>query len=224
MSRRLTTLQRVYRSCLIVLVSAVSSAFAQEPYPLQASFQGSWTEDNETGAETENQRRFISTAESNLTAEGEAFRAAYSGESGACPMAGSLAGRAADFEFIDRGDVIELVAFGRARRVHLDFFLEPPESFEPNSLGWSTARWVGDMLVIRTRGFTEGVIKPGERPLPFGGPISQIVERYTLSEDGNRLSVELNLVDPKYYSFSITVRHDYVRTDEVPRAEDCELT
>ena len=223
MNRWHMTLKWALRCSLIVIVGAGGSSFAQEAHPLQAAFQGPWTEDNESGDETMAQRRFISVAESNLSAAGEAFRAAYSDSTGGCPMAGALAGQAADFEFIDRGSVVELAAFGRTRRIHMDFFQDPPESFVPNPLGWSTGRWAGDMLVIRTRGLSEGVIKRGERPLPFGGPVSQIVERYTLSEDGNRLSVELNMIDTKFYGFSINVRHNYVRTNNIAWTQECEL-
>ena len=122
-------------------------------------------------------------------------------------MAGALAGEAADFEIVDQGETIDLSAFGRTRRVYMDFWLEPPQTFEPNGLGWSTARWAGDMLVIRTTHFLEGAIRSGERPLPFGGPIAQMVERYTLSEDYNHLTVDINLIDPEYYTFSLNVLH-----------------
>ena len=213
-------------SSLVLLVNwESSSVFAQEPHPLQSVLQGLWVEDNVSGTETLEQRRFISVAESNLRDPGEVFRASYqaNADTSSCLMAGALAGEAADFEIVDQGETIDLSAFGRTRRVYMDFWLDPPQTFEPNGLGWSTARWAGDMLVIRTTHFLEGAIKSGERPLPFGGPIAQMVERYTLSEDHNHLTVDINLIDPEYYTFSLNVLHSYVRADDIDRDTTCVL-
>ena len=213
-------------SSLVFLVNwESSSVFAQEPHPLQSVLQGLWVEDNVSRTVTPEQRRFISVAESNLRDPGEVFRALYqaNADTSSCLMAGALAGEATGFEIVDGGETIDLSAFGRTRRVHMDFWLEPPQTFEPNRLGWSTARWAGNMLVIRTTHFLEGAIKPGERPLPFGGPIAQMVERYTLSEDHNHLTVDINLIDPEYYTFSLNVLHSYVRADDIDRDMACVL-
>ncbi len=211
-------------SLSLAVGSLGNTVSAQDTHPLQAALAGLWTEDNDTGAETEEQRLFSSVAESNLRDAGEAFRASYrrEAESGAdCPMAGALAGRATDFEVVDNEDVLTITAFGRTRRMHMDYWLEPPDTFMPNPLGWSVGRWAGDMLVVRTTRFSEGAIRRGDRPLPFGGPIAQIIERYTLSKDENRLSVDINLNDPEYYSFTLNVRHNYVRVSDISQPEEC---
>ena len=49
-----------------------------------------------------------------------------------------------------------------------------------------------------------------------------MVERYTLSEDQNSLLVDINLNDPKYYSFSLNARRYYVRADDIPHDNDCD--
>ncbi len=211
---------------LIVSVSSVGSALAQELHPLQAKLGGQWTVGSSSDdSEPIALQQFLALGETNLTAAGEGFRARYRSEAddpvASCPMAGSLAGQPVDFEIRDRGEIIDIVAFGRTRHVYMDYELNPPQAFIPNELGWSVGRWAGDMLVIRTTGFSEGAISSGERPLPFGGPIAQIVERYTLSQDQNRLSVKINLNDPKYYLFSLRVRHDYVRADNILPGRDC---
>ena len=211
-------------SSLVFLVNwESSSVFAQEPHPLQPVLQGLWVEDNVSGTETLEQRRFISVAESNLRDPGEVFRASYqaNADTSSCLMAGALAGEAADFEILDQGETIDLSAFGRTRRVYMDFWLEPPQTFEPNGLGWSTARWAGDMLVIRTTHFLEGAIKSGERPLPFGGPIAQMVERYTLSEDATHMSLQVFRSDPKYYIAPINMRQEFIRSDRTISTIDC---
>ena len=198
------------------------SLFAQDAHPLQSELTGAWMQDSAAGVAE--QQQFLNGAEKNLSAAGEDYRASYGpGDTATatCSMAGALAGRAADIEILDRGDVLDLVAFGRTRRIYMDYELEPPESFVPNPLGWSVGRWAGDMLVIRTTRFSEGNISSGGRPLPFGGPIAQMVERYTLSDDHNGLTVDINLNDPKYYRFSLNVRHRYLRTETVSRSEAC---
>ncbi len=48
-----------------------------------------------------------------------------------------------------------------------------------------------------------------------------MVERYTLSEDQNRLSVTINLNDPKYYLYSVRVRHQYVRAENILWGSNC---
>ena len=210
---------------LSVSVSSIGSSLAQEPHPLQANLEGQWTVNHEDGSESIARQQFLALAETNLTAAGEGFRATYRSEAddpaASCPMAGALAGQPLDFEVLDRGDIIDIVAFGRTRHVYMDYELEPPETFIPNELGWSVGRWVGNMLVIRTTRFSEGTIKSGERPPPFGGPMAQMIERYTLSDDQNRLSVKINLNDPKYYLFSLRVRYDYVRADNILHGRDC---
>ena len=202
---------------LVVIVSA--SALAQDRHPLQARLAGQWKVSTMDGTESTELLQFLALAETNMMGAGENFRETYaSGGDNAlstCRMAGALAGDPTDFSILDRGDVIDLTAFGRTRRVSMDFDLEPPDAYVPNELGWSVGRWVGDMLVIRTRHFSEGAIRLGEQPLPFGTPLAQLVERYTLSEDGNRLSLAINLNDPEYYLFSLRVRHEYVRTEGV---------
>ncbi len=212
-------------SLCISLLFSLGSIFAQEPHALQARLEGSWTEDNNNDDRQMQQLLFLNGAEKNLNATGEDFRAAYRPEedpAASCPMAGALVGRATDFQILDRGDRLEIVAFGRTRRVHMDYALEPPATFTPNLLGWSVGRWAGDMLVVRTTRFSDGTVNSGGRPLPFGGPTAQMVERYTLSEDQNSLLVDINLNDPKYYSFSLNARRYYVRTDDIPHDNDCD--
>ena len=215
------------RISLIVSVGLIgSSLLAQEPHPLLAKLEGQWAVDeSQAHSDPIDRTPFFAVAETYLTPAGLSFREAYGNEANdpatSCPMAGTLADQPVDFELIDRGSFIDIVSYGRTRRVFMDFEREPPETFVPNALGWSVGHWVGDMLVIRTTRLSEGAVRLGERPLPFGGPIAQIVERYTLSEDRNRLSVTINLNDPKFYAYSLRVRHYYARADNILRGRDC---
>lgn len=211
-----------YSVCLLLIASSdlVGNSLAQAP-AFQARLGGQWTvNEGVERSEPVDRQPFFAVAESYLTATGESFRDEYEPVA-SCPMAGTLADQSVDFEIIDQGDFIDIVAFGRMRRVYMDFELGPPQTFVPNPLGWSVGRWVGDMLMIKTTRFTEGVVRSGARPLPFGGPSAQMVERYTLSEDQSRLSVTVNLNDPKYYLYSVRVRHHYVRAENILLASDC---
>ncbi len=210
---------------LIVSAGLIDDSLAQVN-PLQTRLAGQWTVDeNAERSDPIDRQPFFAVAESYLTAAGQSFRESYIGEAddpaASCPMVGALADRPVDFEITDRGNFVDIAAFGRMRRVYMNFELEPPETFIPNALGWSVGRWVDDMLVIKTTDFTEGAVRSGERTLPFGGPIAQIVERYTLNEDQNRLSIAINLNDPKFYRFSVRVRHHYVRAENILRSSNC---
>jgi len=44
-----------------------------------------------------------------------------------------------------------------------------------------------------------------------------------LSEDHNHLTVDINLIDPEYYTFSLNVLHSYVRADDIDRDTTCVL-
>ena len=207
---------------LIALCGAVDGSLAQQRHPLQAQLEGQWSVAGEAGAQSTELAQFLALAETNLTAAGERFRAAYTADAPrACAMTGALAGDPVDFRIVDRGDVLDITAFGRTRHVLMDYGREPPDTFVPNELGWSVGRWVGDMLVVRTRHFSEGAVRRGERPLPFGSPLAQVVERYTLDEDANGLTVAVNLNDPSHYLFSLRVRHRYARTQQSVAAADC---
>ena len=210
---------------LIALCAAVDGSLAQQRHPLQAQLEGQWSVAGEAGAASTELAQFLALAETNLTAAGERFRAAYAADAPraarACAMTGALAGDPVDFRIVDRGDVIDITAFGRTRHVLMDYGREPPATFVPNELGWSVGRWVGNMLVVRTRHFSEGAVRLGERPLPFGSPLAQVVERYTLGDDANGLTVAVNLNDPRYYLFSLRVRHRYARTQQSVAAAEC---
>jgi len=71
-----------------------------------------------------------------------------------------------------------------------------PENAEPTSRGHSIGRWEGDVLVVETIHFAPHRSGNG-RGIPSGLQ-KRLTERYQLSEDGTRLTVEYVLEDPEY--------------------------
>lgn len=200
-----------------------SSVAAQEAHPLQAKLEGLWSRGN-SGPPAET--LFELQAESILTAETEAYRRAYRFEEhddeALCQLRSpaAFAGSAADFEILDRGHAIYIIVFEQVRRVYLDG-RGPPVGFWPNKLGWSGGHWDGNTLVVITTDLTQGAISNNVEPIPFGGPDAEMIERYTLSEDGTRLSVQINLQDPKYYTHPMEFHFDFARAEKTLHGADC---
>ena len=216
--------RRPSRILLIVSLSAAGSLVsAQETDSLQAKLEGPWTwERAGVGAET----LLDLQAEGLLTAEAEAYRAAWGIElddRSQCRRQSPAAfgGSAGDFEILDTGRAIYILAFEQIRRVYMDG-RDKPVGFWPNKFGWSEGHWEGDTLVVRTTDLTQGTIDQGDRPLPFGGPDAEMIERYTLNEETASLLVQLYLDDPKYYIVPLELSFDFVRADDrTPYAVDC---
>ncbi len=71
---------------------------------------------------------------------------------------------------------------------------QQPPSYMGSSVGW----WEGDTLVVEVSNLHPGFIFSGGY-----GPYSEellVTERFTLSDDGQRLTVARNLDDPKFYT------------------------
>jgi len=98
-------------------------------------------------------------------------------------------------EFVDEGDRIRLrIEEWEATRVIDMVATEVPADAPPSRHGYSLGRWEGDTLVVET----------GRVEFPYlddvGTPMSeqvQMLERFTLSEDGSRLDYEIMITDPE---------------------------
>ena len=98
-------------------------------------------------------------------------------------------------EFIDEGDQIRLrIEEWEATRVIDMVASEVPGDAPRSRHGYSVGRWEGDTLVVET----------GRVDFPYlddvGTPMSeqvQMLERFTLSEDGSRLDYEIMITDPQ---------------------------
>ena len=97
-------------------------------------------------------------------------------------------------EFIDEGEQIRMrIEEWEAVRLIDMVSGEVPDDAPQGRHGYSVGRWEGDTLVVDT----------GRIDFPYlddlGTPMSEQVrmhERFTLSEDGNRLAYELTIIDP----------------------------
>ena len=229
--------RRALRWCLclalvVVLTPKGSLVLAQESHPLQAKLEGLWSRGSLEGRISREWRRMLPEtlfelqAESLLTVETEYYRRAYRFEKhddeALCQSRSPAAfvASAGDFEIFDRTDAIYIIVFEQVRRVYMDG-RERPAGFWPNKLGWSDGSWDGNTLVVRTTDFTVGSMSNNIEPIPFGGPDAEMIERYTLSDDGTRLSLQINLEDPKYYTHSMEFNFDFARTEKTLYSADC---
>ena len=86
-------------------------------------------------------------------------------------------------------------AFGLVRRVHMNQ-TEMPEFYPESSMGYSQGRMEDGELIIETT-----LLSANTREFN-GEPVSEnarIVERYFLTNDGNRLNMVMTLYDPENY-------------------------
>jgi hypothetical protein len=83
-----------------------------------------------------------------------------------------------------------------------------PENGEPRNQGHSIGWWEDDVLVVDTTLFSINRSPIFGRPFRPGGIPSgagkHVVERYALSEDKTRISVEFTQEDPEYHSVPFT--------------------
>ena len=119
------------------------------------------------------------------------------------------------FEIIESGERLTFISGpGEVRRIFIDG--PPPSDFVLETpMGYSLAKWEGSTLVIETT-----LLLPSVRGFR-GEPISdnaRVVERYSLSEDGNMLSGVLTLHDPEYYNKPPIKRRTWHRRETVTTA------
>ena len=146
-----------------------------------------------------------------LTSAGEAARASYNFQEESpirdCrppPPPGSTVGSSVylnQFDIEDDRVIIRSEFFDAERTVYLDGRAHP-ENGERTNLGHSVGRWEGDTLVVDTVLFAEHRSSNGTG-VP-SGPNKHVVERFSLSEDGTRMIVEVELDDPDYLEGTFT--------------------
>jgi hypothetical protein len=93
-------------------------------------------------------------------------------------------------------------SYHEVRRIFLDG-RGYPESLPHRAMGYSLGHWEGSTLVVETKMLTPGYVDLAGQPLSAN---SRVVERMSLSADGQALRSELTLYDPENYQRPIT-RH-----------------
>ena len=81
------------------------------------------------------------------------------------------------------------------RRIYLDG-TEPPDYYPPSDMGYSNAYWDGSELVVKTINLAANVRDFKGEPVSDG---AGMLERYSLSEDGQTLLAVIELHDPANY-------------------------
>ena len=110
-------------------------------------------------------------------------------------------------------------SFHEARRIWLDG--RPyPETLPHRAMGYSLGHWEGSTLVVETKMLTSGYVDLAGQPLSEN---SRVVERMSLSADGNALRSELTLYDPDNYRRPITRYRSWRREPDLAILEyDCD--
>jgi hypothetical protein len=88
------------------------------------------------------------------------------------------------------------------RIVHLD---ATPEPGAPSKMGYSIGRFEGDALIVETNNFTAD--KWGTHTGVSSSADKQLTERFTLSDDGLFLLVEITVDDPVYFTEPVVFNH-----------------
>jgi hypothetical protein len=104
------------------------------------------------------------------------------------------------------------------RTIYLDG-RQPPADLEPSRLGFSVGHYEGETLVVETIGVSADHSNAG-----FGHSAQLTsVERYFLTEDGNRLEVEVTLSDPLTLKVPLVMARawTWAPTEEIYPYEDC---
>ena len=116
-------------------------------------------------------------------------------------------------EFIDNGDSITLSLSNTViRTIHLSQDLDP-DTVPATKQGYSVGRWDGQILDINTTRinwpyFDDNGTPQSERV--------ELVESFTLSEDGSRLDYEITVTDPGVFTRPVMSRVTYAALGEPP--------
>jgi hypothetical protein len=115
--------------------------------------------------------------------------------------------------------VILYEAFGEVRRIDLDGRAYPKD-LPHRSMGYSLGHWEASTLVVETEMLLPGFVDLAGQPLSEN---ARVVERISLSADGQTLRSELTLHDPDNYRRPITRHRTWAKTPETTILEyDCD--
>lgn len=92
------------------------------------------------------------------------------------------------------------------------------EPLGPTYLGQPVGKWEGDTLVVDTNGFGDTTMLDTEG-MPHSDQL-RVIERYSLSNSGNQLNVQLTIEDPKTFSSSWQTRATFKRVKNGRIQED----
>jgi hypothetical protein len=115
--------------------------------------------------------------------------------------------------------VILYEAFGEVRRIDLDGRAYPKD-LPHRAMGYSLGHWEGSTLVVETEMLLPGFVDLAGQPLSEN---ARVVERMSLSTDGQTLRSALTVYDPENYRRPITRHRTWAKTPETTILEyDCD--
>ena len=123
---------------------------------------------------------------------------AYIVTAGTCGFPGGIEPNSAAFHIVQSRDQVVIVREnpGLGRNIYMDGRPHPDlRRFVPTATGHSVGRYEGGALIIDTIGLTEGSVPGGG----YRTPETRLVERYSLSPDGQQLTLRYTFSDPKIY-------------------------
>jgi hypothetical protein len=110
-------------------------------------------------------------------------------------------------------------SFHEVRRIFLDG-RDYPEKLPHRAMGYSLGHWEGSTLVVETKMLTPGYVDLAGQPLSEN---AHVVERMSLSPDGQALRSELTVHDPQNYRRPVTRHRSWRKTPETTILEyDCD--
>jgi hypothetical protein len=116
-------------------------------------------------------------------------------------------------EFVQRPEQLTIIyeTHNEVRRVFLDGRRIDAADILPSRDGVSFGHWEGNTLVVETTGLKESIDQATAH-----SEDARIVERYTPHTDGDvrRLSVEVTIHDPLFYTAPPTLRREYTAMRE----------
>jgi hypothetical protein len=123
-------------------------------------------------------------------------------------------------EFVRKGNdiLLRMEEYDTVRTI----VMKPDAKFEalPKTLlGRSRGTWEGETLVVTTNRIDWPYLDPSGIPQ---GPSSSIVERFTPTSDGTRLSYSMTITDPATFTAPIELKRSWVwRPDETVKPYNC---
>jgi hypothetical protein len=110
-------------------------------------------------------------------------------------------------------------SFHEVRRIFLDGRAYPKDSLH-RFMGYSLGHWEGSTLVVETEMLSPGFVDLAGQPLSEN---ARVVERMTLSDDGQTLRSELTLYDPANYHRPVIRHRAWRKTPQTEILEyDCD--
>jgi hypothetical protein len=95
-------------------------------------------------------------------------------------------------------------AWGTERTIWMDGRPHPPEYAMHTSMGFSTGKWDGDILVVTTTHLKEGWTRRNGLTRSDSATVTEHLIRH-----GDTLTLVISVVDPKYYTEPVVRSRDY---------------